>query len=68
MNYKPSHIAIACLSLALQTYGVHVPLTDENDESATWYHVFTKDLTKEKHWEIIEKIMEIYNNEAELEK
>lgn len=66
LNFKPSHIAIACLSLALQTYGVHVPLTDESDESTIWYHVFTKDLTKDKHWDIIEKIMEVYNNEIDV--
>lgn len=39
LNYKPSHIAICCLSLALQTYGVHVPSTDDNDESSIWYSV-----------------------------
>lgn len=39
LNYKPSHIAICCLSLALQTYGVQVPLTDENDDSTVWYNV-----------------------------
>lgn len=65
LNYKPSHTAICCLSLALQTYGVQVPLTDENDESTVWYNVFVKDLTKEKHWEIIEQIMDVYNNESE---
>lgn len=58
---------MSCLSLALQTYGVQVPLTDENDESATWYHVFVKDLTKDKHFEIIDRIIEVYNNEAELD-
>ncbi|XP_037926804.1 cyclin-Q [Hermetia illucens] len=65
LNYKPSHIAICCLSLALQTYGVQVPLTDENDDSTVWYNVFVKDLTKDKHWEIIEHIMEVYNSEGD---
>lgn len=67
LNYKPSHVAISCLSLALQTYGAQVPLTDENDDSSTWYHVFVKDLSKDKHWEIIEHIMDVYNNEAEID-
>lgn len=63
LKYKPSHVAIACLSLALQTYGVHVPLTDESDESSVWYKVFSPELTKERHWEIVEDIMEVYNYE-----
>lgn len=39
LNHKATHIAISCLSLALQTYGVQVPLTDESDESFMWYTV-----------------------------
>lgn len=68
LNYKPSHIAICCLSLALQTYGIQVPLTDETEELSTWYHVFVNDLSKEKLWEIIECIIDVYNTEAEIDK
>ena len=39
LDYKPSHIAICCLSLAFQTYGVQVPLTDDYDENTIWYSV-----------------------------
>jgi len=66
IQYKPSHVAICCLSLALQTYGINVPLTEEIDEGAVWYSVFAKDLSKEKHWEITEKIMETYNYEQDI--
>lgn len=67
LNYKPEHVAVSCLSLALQTYGIQVPSTDENDDKAIWYHVFVQDLTKDLHWEISEKIIEVYSNEAELD-
>lgn len=67
LDFKPSHIAICCLSIAFQTYGVQVPLTDEFDESTIWYSVFCKDLTKDKHWEIVTKIIEIYNAEPEVD-
>lgn len=39
LNHKATHVAISCLSLALQTYGIQVPLTDESDSQAMWYTV-----------------------------
>ncbi|XP_059614006.1 cyclin-Q [Phlebotomus argentipes] len=60
LNYKPAHIAICCLSLAMQTYGVQVPLTNESDENTNWYHAFVNDLSKAQHWELSEKILKIY--------
>lgn len=65
IKYKPSHVAICCLSLAFQCYGVTVPLTDENEEGTVWYSIFAKDLSKELNWEITEKIIETYNYEAD---
>ncbi|XP_030766511.1 cyclin-Q [Sitophilus oryzae] len=62
LDYQPQHIAISCISLALQCYGVQLPLIDDLDDEA-WYSVFVKDLQKDKHWEIMEKIMEVYNRE-----
>ncbi|XP_018796085.1 PREDICTED: cyclin-related protein FAM58A [Bactrocera latifrons] len=66
LNHKPSHVAICCLSLALQSYGIQVPLADESDEASMWYTPFVSELTKEKHWEIIEDIIEIYKQESEI--
>lgn len=63
LDYKPAHVACASLSLAFQTYGVQVPVTDEFDETLAWYNVFAKDLTKELHWELQEKIMEVYEQD-----
>ncbi|XP_075165474.1 cyclin Q [Haematobia irritans] len=66
LNYKPTHIAVCCLSLAMQTYGVQVPLTDESDDQSQWYTPFVSDITKEKHWEIIEDIIEVYKHELDI--
>lgn len=62
LDYTPQHVAIACISLALQCYGVRLPLIEDNDDEA-WYSVFVKDLQKDKHWEVMEKIMEVYYKE-----
>lgn len=64
LNYKPQHIAIACINLALQCYGCQIPYTDEGEGSGiTWYSVFADDLTREKLWEIMEHIMDVYSKE-----
>ena len=63
LDYAPQHIAVACISLALQCYGVRLPLIEEDDE--VWYTTFVKDLPKEKHWEIMEKIMDVFDKEPE---
>lgn len=62
LDYLPQHIAVACISLSLQCYGVQLPLMEDLDDEA-WYSVFVKDLQKDKHWEIMEKIMEVFNRE-----
>lgn len=67
LDYKASHVAVCCLSIAFETYGVQVPLTDEFDESVIWYNIFCNDLTKDKHWEIVSKIIDVYNQETEIE-
>lgn len=62
LDYTPQHIAISCISLTLQCYGICLPLIEDNDDEA-WYSAFVKDLSKEKHWEIMEKIMDTYTRE-----
>ncbi|XP_054278447.1 cyclin-Q [Macrosteles quadrilineatus] len=64
LDYKAQHVAIACINLTLQVYGVQIPYTDE-DEGITWYSVFVDDLTKDHLWEIMENIMDIYEKESE---
>lgn len=65
LDYNPQHIAIACISLTLQIYGVQVLFTDEED-GTTWHSVFVDDLSKDRLWEIMEKIMDVYKSEPEL--
>lgn len=67
LDHKPDHVAVSCLALAFQSYGVQVPLTDDVDETTAWYNIFCTDLTREKHWEIMEDIVEVYNTEAEID-
>ncbi|CAH0551064.1 unnamed protein product [Brassicogethes aeneus] len=64
LEYTPQHIAICCISLALQFYGVQLPLIEDGDDES-WFTVFVKDLQKDQHWEIMEKIMDVYNVEPE---
>lgn len=64
LQFKPAHIAICCLALAFQVYGVQVPITDGTDESLQWYNVFCADMTRETHWEIMENILQVYNFES----
>lgn len=39
LDYSPQHVAVACINLALQCYGVQVPYTDEGDGGVAWYSV-----------------------------
>ena len=48
-------------------YGVQVPYTLEEDtEGVTWYSAFTEDLTKDTLWQIMERIIDCYNEEPNL--
>ncbi|EFN73689.1 Cyclin-related protein FAM58A [Camponotus floridanus] len=64
LDYPPNLIAIACINLSLQIYGVVVPLMDECDQQP-WFNVFCKDLARDKLWEIMEKVMAAYDEEPE---
>ncbi|RZF38991.1 hypothetical protein LSTR_LSTR003734 [Laodelphax striatellus] len=64
LDVKPEHIAIAAIHLALQCYGVQVPFTAE-EEGNVWYSVFVEDLNKDKVWELMEKIMNVYDSEPQ---
>lgn len=70
LDYKPSHVAVCCLSIAFETYGadgMQVPLADDFEDGTVWYKIFCNDLTSEKHWEIMSKIIDVYNMESELD-
>ncbi|XP_022184907.1 cyclin-Q [Nilaparvata lugens] len=64
VDVKPEHIAVAAINLALQCYGVHVPHTAE-EEGNVWYSVFVDDLSKDMLWDLMEKIMDVYDSEPQ---
>ncbi|XP_068620022.1 cyclin-Q-like [Battus philenor] len=59
-DYRAPHVAVACLTLALLVFGVPPPLASTHGDDVAWYSVFTKDLQKDKIWEIMDKIMQVY--------
>lgn len=63
--FKPAHVAICCISVALQIYGVQVPVRGDQDPEQ-WYVAFVgDDLSKEQHWTICGKILAVYDNDDE---
>ncbi|BES97471.1 Cyclin, N-terminal domain [Nesidiocoris tenuis] len=61
LDYKPQLVAIACIFLAIQCYGVEIPGARDSDDSS-WYDVFSKE-RKEDVWNVVELIMDNYNHE-----
>lgn len=63
LQYEHPHIAICCLSLAFQIYGIQVPVRqcDQGIDPEQWYIPFVGDLSKDKHWAICEKILAVYD-------
>jgi len=62
LTSDPSLTAIACIQLALETFGVQVPFVG----SDSWYRVMDEKISKDKMWEVMTRIMEVYNKETEL--
>lgn len=62
--FKPAHVAVCCLSLAFQIYGVQVPVRcDQDMDPEQWYLAFLSDLSKDKHWSICDKILAVYDEQ-----
>jgi len=67
LDTDPSITALACIQLALETFGIQVPFVgSEGGEGNTWYKVIHEKATKEKLWEVMTRAMEVYNKETEL--
>jgi len=61
---NPELLSVACIQLALQTYGIKVPfMSDTTVDEKAWYRVFCKNATKDKLWFIMKQLMDIYNQE-----
>ena len=58
----PSTVALACIQLALETFGIQVPFV----ASDTWWQVMDEKVSKDKMWEIMTRIMEVYSKESEM--
>merc|ERR1719481_792470 len=67
LDTDPSITALACIQLALETFGIQVPFVgSEGSEGSTWYKVIHEKATKEKLWEVMTRAMEVYNKETEI--
>ena len=64
MDTDPELLSVACIQLALQTYGIKVPfMPDTSLYENPWYKVFWKNATEEKVWCVMKQLMDLYNQE-----
>ncbi|XP_025408836.1 cyclin-Q isoform X1 [Sipha flava] len=61
LKYKPQHIAIACMELAIKVYGIPSQIIDY--EVQPWYQALIEDLDKDTLWNIMAAIMDTYDLE-----
>lgn len=64
INFEAQNVAVACLALTFQIYGLKVPGIEDADQ---WYRAFCPDVSIEYIWEIIDQILKVYEIEAELQ-
>lgn len=57
-------LSLACIKLTLQSYGISVPYS--NHEKQPWHLVFHPKATEEVIWNVMAKIMEVYNKDVSL--
>lgn len=62
----PSLTALACIQLALETFGIQVPFVGLGEGDKPWYRVVSEKASKERLWEVMTRVMEVYTKEAEL--
>ena len=65
LEMDPEHISLACMQLALQSYGIKVPFMLDTSNEKAWYGVFCKTATKDKIWFIMKQLMALYDKELE---
>jgi len=69
LDTEPSVTALGCIQLALETFGIQIPFvgsTEGEKGSLVWYKVVNDKCSKEKLWEVMTRVMEVYNRESEL--
>ncbi|XP_023221303.1 cyclin-Q-like isoform X1 [Centruroides sculpturatus] len=62
LKHKPQHVAVAIINLTLQCYAVNVPYN--RDVISNWYECFCDDLSNDQLWDIMEDIMDVYEEES----
>ena len=62
LSSDPSTVAISCIQLALETFGIQIPFVG----SDSWFKVVDDKVSKDKIWEVMTRIMEVYNKETEM--
>ena len=62
LSTDPSLIAMSCIQLALETFGIQIPFVG----SDAWYTVMDTKVTRDKLWEVMTRIMDVYNKESEM--
>lgn len=63
---EPSLTALACIQLALETFGIQVPFVGSGEGEKPWYRVISEKASKERLWEVMTRVMEVYTKEAEV--
>ena len=64
IDTDPELLSVACIQLALQTYGIKVPfMSDTSLDEKAWYKVFCNSATKDKVWFVMKQLMDLYNQE-----
>ncbi len=63
LNFDPNIVGVACISLALQTYGIEVPFASKN-----WFEAFSGDkkIKRDQVWAAMSAIMDVYEEEKAL--
>jgi len=64
LDCKPQWLALACLHISLQCYGLEVPGSAE--DSKTWYQVMCPSCSREVLWDTTEKVLDVYVHEEEV--
>ncbi|XP_037089847.1 cyclin-Q-like isoform X2 [Pollicipes pollicipes] len=64
LDSKPQWLALACIHIALQCYGLNVPGSVEGGK--TWYQTLCPSCTREELWDVTEKVLDVYGQEEQL--
>lgn len=66
LDSDPSELSLACIQLALQSFGLQVPLTNEGStrQGESWMRILNSECSKDKIWDVMTRLMDLYNHDA----